>query len=174
MKKRLVIGVLVLCSMMILVRGSVFAIHSSNVKNKDIFCKTVKDDFRDIKVIDKRLTLVSLKGTEVNIVGLEEQKLTDYLRFRIRKNFANIKIEEPDFDEYTGKQVGLINLEVWVLGNCNPSVFLIKCEFWNHYFKGNYRLWEREMLGFGSLDLVNDSIKECIDDLIQTLASIVS
>ena len=36
MKKKLIIGVLVLCSM-ILVVGSVFAIESGNVKNSDLF-----------------------------------------------------------------------------------------------------------------------------------------
>ncbi len=59
--------------------------------------------------------MVSLVEEEAKKVGLEEKELAYNLRFRIRNNFANVKIEEPDLDKYTGKQVCLINLKVWVI-----------------------------------------------------------
>ncbi len=130
-------------------------------------------DFIEIETFNKLLTRVYYMGgagDDATKAGLYLDELTDYLRLKIKNKFANIRIEIPDFDKYTEKQVGLIKLEVWFLGDSNPMVFHIKCEFWNNFFEGNYQLWNREMLGFGSLAAVNDSVKESIDRLIEDLA----
>ncbi len=135
---------------------------------KDIY-KADYQDFSEIKIIDKRFTLVSLMG-DAKDKGLNKKELTDHLIHGIKNNFTDITIEEPDFDKYTEEQVGLIYLRVWFLGDSNPMVFHVNCEFWNNSFNDNYQLWNRGMLGFGSLVSVNNSVKESIDELIQDLA----
>ncbi len=127
-------------------------------------------DFSEIKIIDKRFTLVSLMG-DANKRGLDNKELTEYLMSKIRDSFTNIKIEEPDYDKYAGDQVGLIYLKVWILGDSDPMVFHINCELWNNSFEDNYQLWNQGALGFGSAVSVNNSVKESIGELIQSLAT---
>ncbi|MHC4270276.1 MAG: hypothetical protein ACYSTS_17695 [Planctomycetota bacterium] len=84
--------------------------------NTTLFYQFTDRDFLEIKVFNKQLTRVIFEEEEdAKSIGLDEKELTDYLRLRIRNNFANIKIEEPDFDKYTEKQIGLILLRVWVV-----------------------------------------------------------
>ncbi len=129
-------------------------------------------DFLKIKIFNKLSTRVFfMGGDDANKIGLDANELTDYLRLRIKNNFANITMEEPDFKKYTGKQTGSIILRVWFLGDSNPMVFHIKGEFWNYdYFGGRYKaIWDNERLGFGSKEKVLDGIKKSIDEMIEEL-----
>lgn len=139
--------------------------------NTTLFYQFTDRDFLEIKVFNKQLTRVIFEEEDAKSIGLDEKELTDYLRLRIRNNFANIKIEEPDFDKYTEKQIGLILLRVWVVGNDYPVLFHLGCRFYHSDFsQGNTLIWEKEMMRYGSRDNVPDKIKKVIDGLIQDLA----
>ena len=76
----------------------------------------------------------------------------------------------PDFDKYTDKQVGYINLRVWVTGDNHPIAYHIKCSFYNNDFSQSNLIWDNEWLGLGSKDYISNHIKEVIDIFIQDLA----
>ncbi len=78
MKKKLIIGVLVLCSM-ILVAGSVFAIQTYNVKYSDVF---LEDERYNQKIHDKKPGLKCSEynsGTDYNNENNQEES-GDYIQ----------------------------------------------------------------------------------------------
>lgn len=151
--------------------------------------KALYHDFLEIKVFDKQYTKVLFAdGINRNMVdnnndakknaekiGLDEKKLTDYLRLKIKNNFADIKIEELDFDKYcdkqgniTDKRVGYIILFVWVVGDNYPVVYHLGCRF--HLSQDSSIIWKDARLGYGSKDKVPDTIKKNINEMIEKLA----
>ncbi len=132
--------------------------------------KTRYKDFLEIKVFHKLLTKVFFMGENAKKIGLDANELTDYLKLKIKNNFANIRIEVPDSDKYTDKQVGFIDLRVWVVGDNYPIAYHLRLRFLHSdYSKCNNLIWDNEWLGFGSKDNVSE-LKKVIDGLIQELA----
>ncbi len=126
--------------------------------------------FLDIKIFDKQATNVWITG-HAKKIGLDEKELTDYLRLKIKNNFANIKIEKdwgrPD-NKYTAKQIGAISLGVWIVGDNYPVAYHLRYKFIK--LEAGTKIWDTERLGYGSKDSVPDSIKEDIDKTIEDLA----
>ncbi len=141
--------------------------------------------FLDIKVIDKQSTGVGFEGSFGG--DLDRNELTDYLKLKIKNNFANIYIEEPDIDKYTKEQIGIIRLRVWIHSDKYPAAIHLGWKFYNRastkgvffdtefassfYNVIPYPLWFGEMLGIArnSNDL-SKSIKHFIDETIEELA----
>ncbi len=138
--------------------------------------------FLEIKTFEKGSISVSFLGSAKKI-GLDKKELTDYLKFRIRIYFVDIKVAKnlKEFFKYTGKQQGGINLRIWISGDDDyPVAYHLKYKFFNHEYryhqsrpKGvrvNDSIWEHEILGIGLKENVSDLIKESIDDVIPKLA----
>ncbi len=133
--------------------------------------------FQEIKAFEKGSITVSFLGSAKKI-GLNKKELTDYLRFRIRVYFVDIKVAKTlkEFFKYTGKQQGGINLRIWISGDDYPVAYHLKYKFFNYEYryhqsrpKGvrvNDSIWEHEILGIGLKENVSDLIKESIDDVI--------
>ncbi len=85
--------------------------------------------FREIKIIDKVFTVVYYIGDDAEKIGLDEVELGDYLRLKIKNNFANIKLEDRDYDKYTSRQVGWVFFRVWVTGENYPVAYHFKGSF---------------------------------------------
>ena len=139
--------------------------------------------FLEIKIFYKDTIQVYFKGEGAKKIGIYEKELTDYLKLRIRNNFADIKIVKDMrefYTKYTGKQQGGISLRIWIIGDDNPVAYHLKYTFLNYEYryeesrpKGvrvNHSIWEYEFLGIGSKYKVPDAIKKSIDDVIPKLA----
>ncbi len=108
---------------------------------------------------------------EAKKIGIDENELTDYLKLIIKNNFASIRMERPDFDKYTRKQVGVLVFRVMVTGDNFPIVYHLRCRFQHlDYAQGDAVIWEAEKLGYGSKDNVLDTIKKSIDRQVEELA----
>ena len=111
-----------------------------------------------------------LLGDDAEKIGLDEKKLTDYLRLKIKNNFANIRIGGP---YSTVKQLGSINLRVHVLGDNYPVAYHLKFQF-SHCGDGQIDasvIWHNDtVLGYGSKDTVPNLIRTDIDIVIEGLA----
>ncbi len=135
-------------------------------------------DFLKIKTIDiishvyiEFNDYVDKATEEAKKTGIDEKELTDYLKLRIKNNFASIRMERPDFDKYTRKQVGVIFIRVMVTGDNFPIVYHLRCRFQHlDYTQGDAVIWEAEKLGYGSRDNVLDTIKKSIDRQVEELA----
>ncbi len=137
--------------------------------------------FLEIKTFEKDSISVSFLGSAKKI-GLDKKELTDYLKFRIRIYFVDIKVAKTlkEFFKYTGKQQGGISLRIWISGDNYPVAYHLKYKFFNYEYryhqsrpKGvrvNDSIWEHEILGIGLKENVSDLIKESIDDVIPKLA----
>ena len=54
-----------------------------------------------------------------------------------------------------------------------PVIYHVKCEFWSGVDLDSdydYRIWDDEMIGYGTKYTVPNSVKECIDSMIQRIA----
>ena len=130
--------------------------------------KLFYQDFNEIKILDKDMTYVSISG-DAEKIGLDANELTDYLRLSVKKNFANIKLEDAPFDKYEPEQKGRIEMTVWVVGEDYPVAYYTRAKLRN-FTSLHCVIWEDERLGFGSKDDVPDSIKNCIDNITKDLA----
>ena len=101
------------------------------------------DPIKAIKIFEKSQTRVRILGDDAKKIGLDANELTDYLRLKIKNNFANIKLEEREnffmmsigdilksyernkrrkdrnnFETFEEKlrdeNVGVINMRIWV------------------------------------------------------------
>ena len=137
--------------------------------------------FHEIKIFEEGSISVSFWGSAKKI-GLDKKELTDYLKFKTRVYFVDIKVAKTlkEFFKYTGKQQGGISLRIWISGDDYPVAYHLKYKFFNYEYryhqsrpKGvrvNDSRWEHEILGIGLKENVSDLIKESIDDVIPKLA----
>ncbi len=137
--------------------------------------------FHEIKIFEKDSISVSFLGSAKKI-GLDKKELTDYLKFKIRVYFVDIKVAKNlrEFFKYTGKQQGGISLRIWISGDDYPVAYHLKYKFFNYEYryhqsrpKGvrvNDSIWEDEILGIGSKENMSDLINESIDEVIPKLA----
>ena len=136
--------------------------------------KIVYRRFLLIKVFHKALTQAFFLGDDAKNIGLDKKKLTDYLRLKIKNNFANMKFEERPRKKYKPREIGKIRFRVWVTGDNYPVAYHVKCEFWSAWDSEDpdydYRIWENAVLGYGSRDNVPDTIKKILDEMIEELA----
>lgn len=138
--------------------------------NSDEYKKERYRDFIDIKSLYKKTTCVWLLLGDAEKIGLDKKELTDYLRLKIKNNFANISFEGKGSP---GKQLGYISLRVHVVGDNYPVAYHLKYQF-RHTGSPQIDdsvIWENDiMLGYGSKDTVPDMIREDIDTVIRELA----
>ncbi len=131
-------------------------------------------DFNKIEVLDKNLTQVFfVNSDDAEKIGLNKAKLTDYLRLKVKNNFANIKLEDSPRDKYKPEQIGYIRFRVWIGGVEYPVIYHIKYEFWNLSLT-RYRILENEILGCGTKGTVPASVMKAIDKLTKKLAIVFS
>jgi len=134
--------------------------------------KFLHKKFIDIEDFCKIPTSVFLKCDDAEKIGLNREKLTDYLRLKVRNNFASIKFREyKNSLEYT-KQTGCISIRVWVVGD-SPVVYHIIAKFASFGDTGGYRygsIAKREVLGYGSKDALPDTIRTSIGNMVEDLA----
>ena len=71
--------------------------------------------FHEIKAFETGSITVSFLGSAKKI-GLNKKELTDYLKFKVRVYFVDIKVAKTlkEFFKYTGRQQGGINLRIWI------------------------------------------------------------
>ncbi len=140
----------------------------------DEIIKPTFRDFNKIEVLAKNLTQVFfLNSDDAERIGLNKAELTDYLRLKVKNNFANIKLEDSPRDKYKPEQIGYIRFRVWIGGVEYPVIYHIKCEFGNLSLT-RYRTWEDEVLGCGTKGTVPDSVMKAIDRLTKRLAIVFS
>ena len=193
----LIIVFLLLCPSLVLAEDRPTLPKSQGEIDSVNFAKTIdeerKERMRNIKVFTKDLTKVYFEPAaygDAEIIGLDEKKLTDYLRLKVKNNFADIKFIN-DYTEYYIKQrddnipmfkdfkrnpdyidrenVGFIGLTVWVVGNNYPVAYYIRCTFEN-FTECNSLMNELSTLGYGSKDNVPDRIKKFIGEYIEKFA----
>ena len=138
---------------------------------------------------------VSVLGSAEKL-GISEKELTDFLKLKIKNNFAGIKILTPkqliqvcgneSAEEFlnnnnpfcSSEKIGYISLEICTARKDYPIVLHINCKAGSikHYHLLESGLacspiiWEKNLLGYGSKDSVPDGIRKSIERLIQDLA----
>ncbi len=139
--------------------------------------------FHEIEVFEEGSITVSFLG-DAKKTGLNKRVLTDYLKFKTRVYFVDIKVAKTlkEFFKYTGKQQGGINLSIWIAGEDDDEhvAYHLKYKFFNYEYryhqsrpKGirvNDSIWEEEILGIGTKENMSDFIIESIDTVIPKLA----
>ncbi len=139
----------------------------------DEITKPTFRDFNKTEVLAKNLTQVFfVNSDDAEEIGLNKDELTDYLRLKVKNNFANIKFEDSPRDKYEPEQIGYIRFRVWIGGVEYPVIYHIKYEFRN--LSLTYQTLEGEMLGCGTKDTVPDSVMKAIDKLTKKLAIVFS
>lgn len=144
--------------------------------DSDEYNKKRYKDFLKIRRLLKMNVRVMLTNREdAKKIGLDEDELTDYLRLKVKNNFANIRMEEVDFSKNNTKsfkqQVGSLHLNVWVVGDNYPVAYHLRYVFFtSDYSEGDSSIWDTKWLGYGSKDNISDIIKSNIDKTIQDLA----
>jgi hypothetical protein len=141
--------------------------------------------YHEIKIFEEGSISVSFWGSAKKI-GLDKKELTDYLKFKIRVYFVDIKVAKTlkEFFKYTGKQQGGISLRIWIsdVDDDYHVAYHLKYKFFNYEYryhqsrpKGvrvNDSIWVDEILGIGSKENMSDLIKESIDEVIPKIAII--
>ena len=114
-------------------------------------------DFLEIKIFHKSATQVYILGDNAEKLGLDKKELDDYLSINVRNYFPDIKLEIPDYAEYTEEQIGYINFRIWTVGDDYPVLYHLKCTCSPFSYE---QLWEEEIMGCVSKDKVFDTIKK--------------
>ena len=128
--------------------------------------------------------------------GISEKELTDFLKLKIKNNFAGIKIFTQkqlielcgiSAEEYlnnknpfscSSEKIGYISLEIWTVGHDYPIAFHVSCKSGSirhyHFIESGLAcspiIWEKAFLGYGSKDSVPDDIRNSVESLIEKLA----
>jgi hypothetical protein len=115
---------------------------------------------------------VTLEGTAKKL-GLNEDKLTDYLRLRFKNSFAGMEFKEPDslvkviLNKDTAEKYGSIHVKVWTVGDDYPVAFHLELQAGNLTNEKEYR---GAVLGYGSKQNVPDTIRKKIAELVEEAA----
>ncbi len=110
-------------------------------------------------------------------IGLNKDKLEDYLKLKFKNNFADVKYNYVGVKELErlllkkdiekSRKVGRFSSLVWITGNDYPIAFFVRCE------AGNYEelnFWNFETLGYGSKKNVPGYIKKTLGECVEKLA----
>jgi len=118
------------------------------------------------------LVIVTVKGSAEKI-GLHSDDLSDFLMLRLKNSLGSLeKLSDRKYfsmsdDESNDNKMMTITLDVWTVGDDYPIAFHV------HFQAGpqtNVRLYEDQILGYGSRINVPLSIKQSITDLVDTFA----
>ncbi len=133
--------------------------------------KAPYDRSLDISCFLKEATYVYFKGDDARKIGLDATALTDYLRLKVKDNFADIGFAKRGT---TVNEMGYIETRVWVIGNSDTIAFHIKAGFSSFYTINDTTKIEEvtmeERLGYGSRNNVPDGIKTTIGEMVEKLA----
>ena len=137
----------------------------------DDFLRIVYSDFLTIESFGH--IRVVLEGEDAEKIGLDSDKLTDFLKLRFKNNFATIQykyqwkaIIESD-DEDFQSSIGTLYVTVWIVGTDYPIAYHI--EIGARAFSGDGG-FENAVLGYGSKDNVEETVKTSIAGMVEELA----
>ena len=131
------------------------------------------DEFKDISVFGGIYFFYEDDQTN-KMVGLDQKYLQDYTKLRFKNNFADIKYN-PEWTKIKDigsstvlRTVGAITISAWTVGEKYPIAYYINCKIWN--MDESQDFYEDAFLGITSEEKVQETIKNCIDALIERSA----
>jgi hypothetical protein len=131
------------------------------------FDRLIYEDFKKIKIFGP---LIVLFEGDAEKIGLNKNDLTDFLKLKVKNNFAGFQIktiDRSDLEKSISPTIGRIVVSVWVVGTDYPVAFHIEIQAGS---LNKFDIYEKAILGYGSKNNVPNTIKKVIGDLIEAFA----